>query len=105
MNRKPKTDRKPIDQLGELQRETIELLWQMEQGSVQEVLAALNRERRKKLAYTTVLTTLQNLQRSGWVKPQKDGRAYIYRPTKTRTRRRLPPFVRLSNAPLVVMRN
>ena len=80
-----KTNRRlAIDQLGDLQRETIEILWKLEQGSVQQVLENLNQGRRKKLAYTTVLTTLQNLQRSGWVKPQKDGRAYIYRPTKSR---------------------
>ncbi len=85
MAKKSSTHRKPIDQLGDLQRETIETLWELGQGSVQNVLDALNKGRRKKLAYTTVLTTLQNLQRSGWVKPQKDGRAYIYRPTKSKT--------------------
>lgn len=84
MAKKTNLSRKSIDQLGELQRETIEILWQLGQGSVQQVLDALNLERSKKLAYTTVLTTLQNLQRADWVTPQKDGRAYIYRPTKTK---------------------
>lgn len=75
--------RKPVDQLGDLQREVLECLWKIDAGTVQEVLDRLNKGRRK-LAYTTVLTTLQNLQKAGWVKPQKSGRAYVYRPTRSK---------------------
>ena len=78
---------KPIDQLGELQRQVLELLWRKDKQeglTVQEVLDLLHRGG-KSLAYTTVLTTLQNLERSGWVKHTKSGRAHSYFATKTKS--------------------
>jgi predicted transcriptional regulator len=51
--------------------------------TVQEVLDQINLSDRQ-LAYTTVLSTLQALQRSGWVRPTKEGRAHRYHVTKTR---------------------
>lgn len=36
------------------------------------------------LAYTTVMTVLDNLHRKGWVSRVRDGRAYRYRPTRSR---------------------
>ncbi len=32
-----------------------------------------------------MLTTLQNLTKAGWVKPEKSGRVYVYQATKSRT--------------------
>ncbi|MGI9516241.1 MAG: BlaI/MecI/CopY family transcriptional regulator, partial [Pirellulaceae bacterium] len=49
---------------------------------VQDVIEHLQPGR--KPAYTTVLTTLQNLTKSGWVNPEKSGRAYVYHATKSR---------------------
>lgn len=74
--------RKPVDQLGELQRAVLEALWSHGDSTVQEVAEQLGPER--KLAYTTVLTTLQNLAKAGWVTHEKSGRAYVYSPTRTR---------------------
>ena len=74
--------RKPIDQLGELQRAVLEVVWDLDGGTVQEVIDALKPKR--KPAYTTVLTTLQNLTKAGWVKPEKSGRAHIFNPTKSK---------------------
>ena len=76
--------KKPVDQLGELQRQVLEFLWESEGATVQEVLDEVHR-RGKKLAYTTVLTTLQNLERAGWVKHKKSGRAHLYSATRSRT--------------------
>ena len=64
--------RKPIDQLGELQRTVLEAIWDLEGGTVQDVIDHLHP--RRKPAYTTVLTTLQNLKKAGWIKPEKKGR-------------------------------
>ena len=50
--------------------------------SVREVLERLTGER--KLAYTTVMTVLDNLHRKGLVTRKKDGRAYRSRPVSTR---------------------
>lgn len=75
--------RKPIDQLGDLQRDVLEAVWNLEGGTVQDVIDHLRPKREP--AYTTVLTTLQNLTKAGWVKPEKSGRAYVYHATKSRT--------------------
>ena len=59
------------------------LLWRAtDLRSVRDVLLELTPER--PLAYTTVLTVLDNLHRKGWVSRQRNGRAYLYRPTATR---------------------
>lgn len=73
---------KPLDDLGELQRAVLNALWDLGPSSVQDVLdkASLDRP----LAYTTILSTLQNLEKAGWVSHQREGRAHIYTPTRTR---------------------
>ena len=76
--------RKPVDQLGDLQRVVLECLWDLEAATVQTVVDRLAAARRRP-AYTTVLTTLQNLEKSGWVRHQKQGRSYLYRPTRSRS--------------------
>lgn len=73
---------KSFEQLGELQKIVLETVWQLENATVQDVIDALKPQR--KPAYTTVLTTLQNLTKSGWIRPEKSGKAYIYHPTKSR---------------------
>ena len=59
------------------------LLWSWNRlVSVRDVLEELQRDR--PLAYTTVMTVLDNLRRKGFVTREKHGRAYRYRPTSTR---------------------
>lgn len=50
--------------------------------AVREVLEDLQRDRT--LAYTTVMTVMDNLHRKGVLTRQKDGRAYLYRPAQSR---------------------
>ncbi len=54
---------RPLHELGELQREILELLWQRGEASVRELLEGLQRERAP--AYTTVLSVLQKLEKAG----------------------------------------
>jgi len=69
--------------LGQLEAEIMERLWSMDQPvSVREVVEDLQQERR--IAYTTVMTVLDNLHRKGLVSRTKDGRAYRYRPMRSR---------------------
>lgn len=75
---------KPLDRLGELQRTVLEVLWTLDEAGVQEILDELAPAR--PLAYTTILTTLQNLERAGWVKHRRVGRAYAYRATRERAK-------------------
>jgi predicted transcriptional regulator len=41
----------------------------------------------RQIAYTTVLSTLDNLHRKGWVRREREGKAYRYWPTMTREER------------------
>ncbi len=68
---------------GELESAVMDRLWAAERPlSVREVLEELRGER--SLAYTTVMTVMDNLHRKGWLTRQMVGRAYLYRPTASR---------------------
>ena len=50
--------------------------------TVREVLEDLQQER--SIAYTTVMTVLDNLHQKGWVRREAEGRAYLYEAVSTR---------------------
>jgi predicted transcriptional regulator len=50
---------------------------------VREVVDDLRDERG--LAYTTVMTVMENLYRKGWLRRERDGRAWRYEPTGSRS--------------------
>lgn len=68
--------------LGELETAVMELLWANSAQTVSEVEQRLQRERR--IAHTTVLTTLDRLHRKGYLGRERDGKAYVYTPRFTR---------------------
>ncbi|TWG08147.1 BlaI/MecI/CopY family transcriptional regulator [Saccharopolyspora dendranthemae] len=69
--------------LGELEAAVMRVLWESSEPiKVREVLERLDTGR--SLAYTTVLTVLDNLHRKGWVEREMDGRAYRYEARRTR---------------------
>jgi len=74
--------RASIDDLGELQKAVMEIVWELGEATVNQVRDRLGK--RRKLAYTTVLTVMQKLDKSGWLTHREEGRAYVYQPTKTR---------------------
>jgi predicted transcriptional regulator len=53
--------------------------------TVREVFDELVAER--EIAYTTVMSTMDNLHRKGWLERERAGKAYRYRPTMTREER------------------
>ena len=73
---------KLLDDLGQLQRAAIEVVWELGEASVHQVRKEL--ASKKKLAYTTVLTAMQNLEKAGWLRHRSEGKVYIYTPTRTR---------------------
>jgi len=75
-------ERPSLDNLGQLQRAVMEVVWRRGEASVHEVLRHLGR--RKKLAYTTVLTVLQKLEKAGWLAHRAEGKSYIYLPVRSR---------------------
>lgn len=69
--------------LGELEAEIMQRLWDWgEPATVREVMEDLEQSRR--IAYTTVMTVMDNLYRKGILGRELDGRAYRYSPTATR---------------------
>lgn len=70
-------------QLGELEQLVMDRIWSWDHPvAVREVLEDLQRER--VLAYTTVMTVMDNLRRKGVLTREKAGRAFLYRPAQTR---------------------
>jgi predicted transcriptional regulator len=71
-------------QLGELEAVIMDRLWDWGQPAlVREVLDDLRKDR--PLAYTTVMTVMENLHRKGWLRRDRDGRAWRYEPTSSRS--------------------
>ncbi len=70
------------DQLGELEGEVMRVLWDISEGTVEDVSSHLDTG--KKLAYTTVMTVLGRLVEKGFLAREKQGRAYVYRPMVSR---------------------
>lgn len=72
--------------LGTLEAEVMRHLWARDgSASVRDVLDVLNESRPgQALAYTTVMTVLENLRRKGFLAREKDGRAFRYRPSLSR---------------------
>jgi hypothetical protein len=72
--------------LGELEAAVMNVLWDTaEPIRVRGVLERLDTGR--KLAYTTVMTVLENLHRKQWVKRELHGKAYEYEAAFSRVRR------------------
>jgi BlaI family penicillinase repressor len=74
--------RKSLDHFGQLQRAVIEVVWELGEATVRQVWKRLCRK--KDLAYTTVLTAMQRLEKNGWLRHRVDGKKHVYLPTKTR---------------------
>jgi predicted transcriptional regulator len=71
-------------QLGELEAVIMDRLWEWRKPVlVREVVDDLHGER--PLAYTTVMTVMENLHRKGWLRRQRDGRAWRYEPAGSRS--------------------
>ena len=70
------------DPLGPLQLQVMELVWKLAPTTVPEVHEVLAKSR--KIAYTTVLTTMRALERRGMVSRDESGKAYVYEPLVSR---------------------
>ena len=68
--------------LGELQTEVLEALWREPGLTVNEVEGRLRR--RREIAHTTVLTTLDRMHAGGYLLREKKGKAFVYSPRYTR---------------------
>ena len=64
--------------LTEAELRVMKVLWERGSGTVQQVLDSI--EEKPVLAYNSVLTTIRILERKGYLKHIKDGRAHVYAP-------------------------
>lgn len=66
-----------VRRLGELEAVVMDRLWAIEgSATVRDVFEQLQQER--SIAYTTVMSTMDNLYRKGFLDRERDGRAYRY---------------------------
>src|SRR5579859_3022506 len=83
------------------------VLWAKGTGTVQQVLDSITEK--PALAYNSILTTIRILERKGYLKHLKDGRAYVYTPlvgkqeaTRSEIRRLVSRFFKNSQEQLVL---
>jgi predicted transcriptional regulator len=62
--------------MGELESAVMEILWKESERSVTEVEDKLRK--RRNIAHTTVLTTLDRMFRKGYLSREKQGKAFVY---------------------------
>jgi predicted transcriptional regulator len=93
--------------LTEAELRLMEVLWQKGPATVQQVQQDL--PDKTPLAYNSVLTTIRILEKKGYVKHVKDGRAYVYTPlvereeaTRSEIRRLVTRFFGSSHELLVL---
>lgn len=69
--------------IGELEKDILEALWGMEEGTVRDVLGALSRKR--KIAYTTVMTVMGRMVEKGYLCRKELGNgSFLYTPCQKR---------------------
>jgi predicted transcriptional regulator len=66
--------------LGKLERQVLEEAWQRSEVSVRDIYLAFE----ERIAYTTLMTTLDRLFRKQILNRRKDGRAFFYSPAVSR---------------------
>lgn len=85
-DRRPKRQRQSRDPvaryLGDLQAAVMEIIWRRESATVREVADELNKKR--SLAYTTVLTLVSRLWSRGLLEREPEGRGFRYWAAKSR---------------------
>ena len=62
--------------LHHLELEVMKVVWKLARATVNDVLDNIDR----KLAYTTVATTMKSLEKKGFLSHQVDGRTFVYQP-------------------------
>lgn len=93
--------------LTEAELRIMNVLWRKGSGTVQQVLDSITEK--PVLAYNSVLTTIRILERKGYLKHLKDGRAHVFTPlvgqkeaTRSEIRRLVSRFFKNSHEQLVL---
>ena len=78
--------RKESQTLTDAELRLMQIIWEKGASTVQTVVDALPKN--TPLAYSTVLTMLRILEKKGYLKHYKEGRAFVYQPVVGRTEAR-----------------
>lgn len=71
---------------GDLEAVVMDYVWDYaEPVTVREVFDEISQ--RRQIAYTTVMSTMDNLYRKRWLQRQRDGKAYVYQASMSREER------------------
>ncbi|MGO8983971.1 MAG: BlaI/MecI/CopY family transcriptional regulator [Terriglobales bacterium] len=97
---------RPSETLTEAELRIMDVLWLRGSGTVQQVLDSISPPA---LAYNSVLTTIRVLEKKGYLKHLKDGRAHVYTPlvgqkeaTRSEIRQLVTRFFKNSHEQLVL---
>jgi len=69
--------------VGKQQLEIMKIIWELGEATVRGVYETLLKRRR--VAYTTVMTMMSVLEEKGHLKKRQVGRAFVYRPARSRS--------------------
>jgi BlaI family penicillinase repressor len=70
--------------LTEQELEIMKVVWELETATVRDVYEALLRQR--KIAYTTVMTMTNILEKKGYLKKRAEDKAHVYRPAQAKAK-------------------
>lgn len=84
MGTKPPPHQAALRELGSLEARVVTTMWDIGEGTVQDVLDRLNASNAKDLAYNTVMTVMARLADKGLLRRNRRGRAYRYEPAVDR---------------------
>ena len=94
--------------LGPLEREILEILWDLGSATVKEIHDRILSDPERELAYTSVTTVLQRLTQKGWLICDKQDRAFRWRSLISReqaqmlhSHHQLQQFLAISNPDVV----
>ncbi|MGP1385039.1 MAG: BlaI/MecI/CopY family transcriptional regulator [Thainema sp.] len=66
--------------LGSLEAEILSILWQRQTATVKDIHDQILADPDRELAYASVTTVLNRLAKKGWVRRQKQGKAFCWQP-------------------------
>jgi predicted transcriptional regulator len=68
----------------EQELEIMKVVWELQTATVRDVYEALLR--RRKIAYTTVMTMMNILEEKGYLKKRAEDKAHVYRPAQAKAK-------------------
>lgn len=68
--------KKSLTPLGESEMEILHHIWELHEATVAQIHERIMKDR--KVAYTTIMTTMKNLNNKGFLQYRKEGTTYVY---------------------------